>query len=407
MAPQSSWPMRSLNPDSLRRTVHDAVSWAELRERLQTGRQLRIKHGVDATAPELHLGHAVNYWTMRTLQEHGHKLVFLIGDVTSGIGDPTGRATIRPQLSREQIEANSASFVEQVATIVHTDPDVFEVRRSSEWYDQLPVRDFLAVLSQVTHARLLGRDMFQQRLADGGELRMHELLYPILQGYDSFALEADMTVCGSDQLFNEMMGRTIQQQLGQPPQVVLTTKITPGIDGGDKQSKTFGNYIAINDPPREKFGKLMSIPDELIVAYLEVYSDVPLADIARLARVMRSGELNPMNAKRQLARAVVARYHGPEQAHIEDDWFAERFSRRRPPLDAPEVVIEPDASAVEAVRACLPGESLSQIRRLIDQGAVTLRGNRITESDSSLDIADGDILRIGKRRWFRIRIRAA
>ncbi|MDP8927812.1 MAG: tyrosine--tRNA ligase, partial [Actinomycetota bacterium] len=372
--------------------------------RLDSGRHLRIKHGVDATAAELHLGHAVNYWVMRQLQEHGHRVIFLIGDVTTGIGDPTDRAHARPQLSRATIEANAASFVDQVSTIVHTDPEVFEVRRNSEWFDPMPLREFLGLLAGVTHARLLGRDMFQQRLREGAELRMHELVYPILQGYDSFALQADLTVCGSDQLFNEMMGRTIQERLGQQPQVVLTTKITPGIDGRDKQSKTLGNYVAISDSSRDKFGKIMSIPDQLIVPYLEVYTDVPLPEIAELETQIRSGQLNPMNAKRKLARAVVERYHGPESAQEEDQWFHERFSKGRPPDNPPEVTVRKGALLVDLIRACLPEASASHARRLATQGAVRTGSRRLTQPDKPVAITDGEVVRIGKRRWFRIRI---
>src|SRR4051812_21174701 len=252
----------------LARTTDQIFSADELAGLLSSGRPLRIKYGVDCTAPFLHIGHAVNLWMMRRLQEEGHKVVFLLGDVTSAVGDPTGRSTTRPVLSAAEIDANARAFVEQVGLVLHTDPAVFEIRRNSEWYSTMDTAGLLGLLAQVTHAQLMARDMFRRRLADGADIAMHELCYPVLQGYDSLALDADLTIVGSDQLFNEMLGRHYQQRAGRRPQVVITTKITAGIDGRAKQSKSLGNFIALTDSPREQFGKAMSLPDALVADYM-------------------------------------------------------------------------------------------------------------------------------------------
>ena len=238
------------------RTIDAIVDEQALRARLESGRPLRIKYGVDLTAPDLHLGHAVNLWLMRHLQDHGHRVVFLLGDLTTRVGDPTGKSETRPVLTAEQIEQNAQAFLDQVSIVLDTAPDVFEVRRNSEWFDRMPVAELLSLFSMTTHAQLMARDMFRERVAQGREIALHELTYPVLQGYDSFAMQSDLTIVGSDQLFNEMMGRQFQQRLGASPQSLITTVITPGLDGGPKQSKSLGNYIALTDSATDKFGKI-------------------------------------------------------------------------------------------------------------------------------------------------------
>lgn len=235
-----------------------------------------MTYGTTRTGFALHIGHAVNLWAMREMQEHGHKVVFLIGDFTTQIGDPTGKSKTRPRLDQKQIERDAEGFIAQVSTILLTDPDVFEIRRNSEWWSSMSLGRFMELLSLVTHAKLIQRDMFQRRIALDSEIYMHELLYPILQGYDSYELDSDLTIVGTDQLFNEMMGRFYQERLGAKPQTVITTKITPGIDGREKQSKSLGNYIAVSDSPRDKFGKAMSLPDHLVAEFLHVYTLVPV-----------------------------------------------------------------------------------------------------------------------------------
>jgi tyrosyl-tRNA synthetase len=266
------------------RTTEEILSLPELQRLLASGRQLRIKYGVDLTAPHLHLGHAVNLWMMRALQDLGHKVIFLIGDATTRIGDPTGRNVLRPLIPPEEIETNAQAVLAQVRMVLRCDsPEVFEVRRNLEWYEPMSAPDLLQLFSMVTHARLASRDMFRERMQQGLNIHMHEMLYPVLQGYDSFALASDLNIIGSDQLFNEMMGRFYQERLGQPPQVIITTRITPGIDGKAKQSKSLGNYIGLSHSPRDKFERAMKLPDRLIVSYLEVYTEAPLAAVAEIA----------------------------------------------------------------------------------------------------------------------------
>jgi tyrosyl-tRNA synthetase len=387
---------------NLARTTDEIYSLDELRARLALNRPLRIKYGVDVTAPDLHLGHAVNVWMMRRFQEHGHKVVFLIGDFTTRIGDPTGRSLTRRLVAPEEIERNLDRFLAQVGLVLLTDPSVFEVRRNSEWFGTMELGDFLAIASLVTHSQLIKRDMFQKRIQDQAEIYIHEMLYPLLQGYDSYMLDSDLTIVGSDQLFNELMGRIMQEKHRRPPQVVLTTRITPGTDGREKQSKSLGNYIALADPPREKFGKLMSIPDSLIVPYLEVYSDVPMAEVDGIGRAMAYGQLHPMVAKKRLATAVVARYHGEEEASREEAWFTAAFSVRDIPDDIPQVRVQGYGGVLDLLSACLPDHSKAALKRLVDQGGVRLNQRKIVSISDRLEVIDGDTLKVGKTRWFKL-----
>jgi tyrosyl-tRNA synthetase len=391
-----------MNPviDRLRRTTDLIVGEDDLRERLDSGRPLRIKYGVDCTAPDLHLGHAVNLWMMRQLQDLGHRVVFLLGDLTTRVGDPTGRSTTRPVLSPEQIDANAASFLEQVSLVLRTDPEVFEVRRNSEWYDAMPVAELLTLFAQVTQAQLMSRDMFRDRVAAGREIAVHELVYPVLQGYDSFAMQSDLTIVGSDQLFNEQLGRHFQQRLGAPPQVVITTTITPGIDGRAKQSKSLNNYIGLTDSPRDKFGKLMSIPDSLVEAYARVYTELPLETVAALADATGPAA---RDAKLRLAAAVVTRYHGAGTAKSELAAFRRTFTDRAQPAEIPTVTITHEHPTVlDVLRAIDPSASNSGLRRLVRQGAVAIDGRRCDDPTARLDLTAPTVVRSGPRAWHRV-----
>jgi tyrosyl-tRNA synthetase len=389
---------------TLLRSATDVISAAELRGRLASGRPLRIKYGVDVTAPFLHIGHGVNLWAMRELQQAGHKVVLLIGDFTTRIGDPTGRSGTRPVISAEQIDRDAEAFIAQAGRVLLTDPAVLEVRRNSQWWAPMPLDRFLGLLAGVTHARLIQRDMFQARIAAGTEVHMHELIYPVLQGYDSCELDSDLTIVGSDQLFNELMGRFLAERLGTAPQVVITTHITPGIDGRAKQSKSLGNYIALSDSARDLFGKAMRLPDHLVTEYLRHYTLVPLPEVEELERGMAARELNPMQAKRVLGRALVERYHSAEAAGQEDEWFTTVFSGRSVPADVPEVAVtDPNMTLLDLLRRCLPDQSGTALRRLIADGAVRLDGERaLTDPDQRHPVSSGDVLKVGKRRWFRI-----
>ncbi|MFG1815247.1 tyrosine--tRNA ligase [Kribbella sp. NPDC049174] len=390
--------------DRLRRTTETIVGEAELLERLASGRPLRIKYGVDCTAPDLHLGHAVNLWMMRQLQDLGHQVVFLLGDLTTRVGDPTGRSETRPVLTPEEIEANAQSFVEQVSIVLRTDPSAFEVRRNSEWYDGMRVAELLSLFGQVTQAQLMARDMFRERVAAGREIAVHELVYPVLQGYDSFAMQSDLTIVGSDQLFNEQLGRHFQQRLGAPPQVVITTTITPGIDGRAKQSKSLQNYVALTDTPRDKFGKLMSIPDSLVEDYARVYTELSLDTVAALGSAAATGGPPARDAKLRLAAAVVTRYHGAGTARTELESFTRTFSEGHQPTDIPEVTItSPAPTTLELLEAARPTDSRSELRRLIRQGAVTINGTRVDDPDQTVSLASDVLLKSGRRTWHRLR----
>lgn len=396
--------MPMVDLDLLARTTDQIFSLEELRERLSKGPPLRIKYGVDVTAPFLHIGHAVNLWMMRHFQEHGHVVVFLVGDFTTRIGDPTGKSKTRQVPSREEINRNAEEFIRQVGQVLLTDPKVFEVRRNSEWFDKMSVDEFMSLLALVTHSRLIQRDMFQRRIEANHEIYMHELLYPILQGYDSYMLKSDLTIVGTDQLFNELMGRVYQEKFSQAPQVVMTSKITPGTDGKEKQSKTLGNYIALLDSPRDKFGKIMSIPDELIVQYMKVYTELPQAEIASVEKGLPVGTAHPMTAKKNLARALVARYHGEAAGEEEQRWFETTFSERKTPDDVPELRVRGGTTLIDLLAQAAPEESKAALRRLLAQGGVRL-GEEKVEAERALEpfsFEPGDTLKVGKRRWFKL-----
>ncbi len=343
---------------------------------------------------------------MRALQDLGHTVVFLLGDLTTAIGDPTGRSETRPQLSAAQIDANAAAFLEQVSLVLRTEPEVFEVRRNSEWYATLGVARTLELFSMVTHARLVSRDMFAARIAAGREIAMSEFTYPIFQGYDSFALDSDLTIVGSDQLFNELMGRHFQERLGAPPQVVITTRITPGLDGRAKQSKSLNNYVALRDPAAEKFGKLMSLPDHLTAEFALVYSDLPLADVDAITRDAAGGGAAARDAKLRTAAAIVARWHGSEAAAACRAGFLATFSQRSGPIDPPVVtVVGARLGVLDLLALARPQASGRELRRLIEQGGVSINDVRVTGPDACLDLADGDVLKSGKRTWHQIKIK--
>ncbi len=384
------------------RTTQEILSLEEWKNALSSGKKLRIKYGVDVTAPFLHIGHAVNLWMMRRLQDMGHRVVFLIGDFTTQIGDPTGKNELRPVIPKKEIEANVEAFIDQAKMVLRFDePDLLEIRRNSEWYERMVLPDFLRLLSLVTHARLVSRDMFQRRIEEGSDIYMHELLYPVLQGYDSFMLDVDLAIIGSDQLFNEMMGRFYQEKFGQRPQVIITTKITPGLDGGAKQSKSLGNYVGLGHSSRDKFGRLMSIPDFLIEEYIRVYSNVEGTELDEMVSLAKS---DPFEAKKRMATVVTRRYHGEEVAQAERKWFETTFSARKVPEDIPEII--PDSETlgiVDLLRLCLgTGRTGGELRRLIQQGGVSIDGEKITGPQQVVSVMKGQILRVGKRSWFRI-----
>ncbi|MDT0158321.1 tyrosine--tRNA ligase [Microbacterium sp. ARD32] len=387
------------------RTIDTIVDEQALRAKLDSGRQLRIKYGVDLTAPDLHLGHAVNLWLMRHLQDHGHRVVFLLGDLTTRVGDPTGKSETRPVLTTDQIEQNAQAFLDQVSIVLDTDPAVFEVRRNSEWFDRMPVAELLSLFSMTTHAQLMARDMFRERVAQGREIALHELTYPVLQGYDSFAMQSDLTIVGSDQLFNEMMGRQYQQRLGASPQSLITTVITPGLDGGLKQSKSLGNYIALTDSATDKFGKAMSLPDELVGIWASAYTTLDDEDVSALTDHSARGGRIARDAKLTLATEIVARYHGADAGGRERSAFLDVFTHGALPEHMTAVVVQhPLSSAIALLEQVRPELSRSALRRLITQDAVRIDGIPLTDPEQEVRVETGCVVRTGKRSWARIEV---
>ncbi|MBI2122209.1 MAG: tyrosine--tRNA ligase [Candidatus Sungbacteria bacterium] len=391
------------NSEIFTRAVEDIITRDELKKLFEEKRRLRIKHGIDATSPDLHLGHAASLWKLRALQEAGHKAVILLGDVTTAIGDPTGKSKARPWLSDAEIKKNIVSLKREVQKILLNDPAVLELRQSSEWYSKMKMREFLTLLSYCTQARLIERDMFQKRIEQKSEIFMHEMVYPILQGYDSVMLKSDLTIIGSDQLFNEHMGRFLQEKLGQRPQVIAALKILPGIEGREKMSKSLGNYIGISDPPVEKFGKIMRIPDSLILPYLEAYTDVSTAEIKKIGESVAAGS-NPRDAKAFLAEAVVRRYHGNDTAIRERERFQKTFSERVLPQNAAVILLDIHRTVMDAVMLSGGVSSKSEARRLFKSGAIEMDGRVIRDPHESLSPHNNATLRIGKKKFLKIKI---
>ncbi|MDP4038364.1 MAG: tyrosine--tRNA ligase [bacterium] len=384
----------------LTRNIEDIIVKSELTKKLKSGKKLRIKYGVDVTAPELHIGHAVNLWKMRQFQDMGHKVVFLIGDFTTRIGDPTGKNKTRPIIHDKDIRENTELFIKQAKMILRfDDPKLLEIRRNSEWYDKMKTADFLKLLTMITHARLVERDMFQERIQDHKDLYMHELIYPILQGWDSAVLKSDLTIIGSDQLFNEMLGRFYQVKSGQKPQVIITTTITPGIDGKEKQSKSLGNYIGLTHEPFEKYGRIMSMPDELIISYYKTYTNMPLEQIEQIEKDMAMGD-NPRDTKAALAHRIVERYHGEKVASQVQTQWDKQFRNGEKPTDI-EICKLTTAEAKNSFKALAKmfGLSTSEIRRKVKENGIRVN-SQVFELDQAL--RDGDIIQLGKRRFKKI-----
>jgi tyrosyl-tRNA synthetase len=368
---------------------------AKLKLAREQGRQLLVKLGIDPTAPDIHLGHAVVLRKLREFQDAGHKVVLIVGDYTARVGDPSGRSTLRPMLSGEQIDANAATFQEQALKILDPDPARLEVRRNSEWLD-MPMVDLLALVRTTTVAQLLEREDFAKRFSASQPISLLELMYPLLQGYDSVAIRADVELGGTDQKFNLLLGREIQRAYGQPEQAILTMPILVGLDGSQKMSKSLGNHIAIADPPDEVYGKTMSIPDEAMDSYYKL-----------LLSREPDPALSARDAKRALARELVSWLHDQQAAEEAERGFDRVFVERSLPEEIEETAFscENGCAHVPAVIADAFGLSRSEARRLIDQGAVSLDEQTLVagEHDVSCERLDGAVLRVGKRRFRRLR----
>jgi len=394
----------------IRRGVVDILLEKELQEKLEksvrTGVPLKIKAGFDPTAPDLHLGHTVLLHKMRQFQQLGHDIHFLIGDFTGMIGDPTGKSETRKPLTREDVLKNAETYKEQVFKIL--DPEKTRVVFNSEWLAKLSGPDMIGLASQYTVARMLEREDFSNRFANQLPISIHEFLYPLIQGYDSVALKADVELGGTDQKFNLLVGRELQREWGQLPQTVITMPLLEGLDGVNKMSKSLGNYIGINEPADEIFGKIMSISDDLMLRYYELLSDMPLAELDNLKAAVKNGSVHPMEAKKQLGREMVGRYHGTSAAAWAEENFVKRFRNNETPEEMPEFKIAVGGLAGNKILLCKLlcstdlVKSNSEGRRAIQQGGVKINGEKV--SDENLEIpCDGEyILQVGKRRFARV-----
>ncbi|HUY26353.1 MAG TPA: tyrosine--tRNA ligase [Candidatus Binataceae bacterium] len=374
----------------------EVISPAELEAKLSLGRPLRIKLGMDPTAPDLHLGHALTLKKLRDFQNDGHTVIFLVGDFTAMIGDPTGRSETRKPLGREEIRGNAETYRSQVFKIL--DPDRTEVRFNSEWMDEMGVSRLIQLAARVSVARMLERDDFENRLETGEPLFLHELLYPLIQAYDSVALDADVEIGGTDQKFNLLVGRDLQRSMGREPQVVMTMPLLEGLDGVRKMSKSLGNYVAIAEPPVEMFGKLMSIPDPLMLRYYQLLTDTPAGEI----ETIRSHAIHPMEAKKRLAAMITQEYHGPEAARAARAHFESKFQRGEVPANAPVYRIANDMWICELMKQIKFAASTNEARRLLGQGAVRVDGHVVTEINFRFVPGEHKVLEVGKRRVAKI-----
>lgn len=387
----------------------DVVRAEDLEARLvaaeREGRPLVVKVGFDPSAPDLHLGHTVVIRKMRHFQVLGHRVVFLIGDFTGMIGDPTGKKATRPQLSREQVLANAETYKRQIFKLL--DPEKTVVDFNSRWLGKLTSEEWIRLTARVTVAQMLERDDFAKRLAAGQPIALHELLYPVAQAYDSVALRADVELGGTDQLFNLLVGRDLMEKLDLPPQVVMTLPLLPGLDGVEKMSKSLGNYVAVEDPPEEMFGKLMSISDELMWIYWELLTDISPGELAKLREGVCQGQEHPMDVKYRLARTITSDFHGQEAAQVAESRFRQIHQRREVPEEVPEVVLPPGGNLPLAKLLVAAGLAASnaEARRLVAQGGVRLAGKTVLDPYATLSADPGTdlLLQVGKRRFARLR----
>jgi len=376
----------------------------ELRTRLdeaaKASRPLRIKIGMDPTAPDIHLGHSVPLGLLRAFQDLGHKAVLIVGDYTARIGDPSGANKTRPMLTPEQIDANAQTYIDQAGRIIDTSPEKLEVRRNSEWLGKMDLEQMLKLASQMTVARMMERDTFELRYKAGVPIGVHEFFYPLMQGYDSICIHADVELGGTDQTFNNLIGRQLQENAGQPRQVVMIVPILVGLDGTEKMSKSKGNYIGVTEPPNEMFGKVMSIPDSLMRNYFTLLTDLPSDQIGAL---VDPEQTHPRQAKATLARTIVEQYHDKDAAEAAAAEFDRVFAGNQTPTDLPEIRLrEKKVNIVDLVMLARFAKSKSEARRLITQNAVSLDGEKITDIEAQIEARDGQVLRVGKRRFGRL-----
>jgi len=375
---------------------------SKLKRAIETGIPLRIKAGFDPTAPDLHLGHTVLIQKMKHFQDLGHCVMFLIGDFTGLIGDPSGKSETRPPLTTQQVQENARTYKEQIFKIL--DPEKTEVVLNSVWMQKMKTIDMIRLCAKHTVARMLERDDFKKRFQAQKPIGIHEFIYPLIQGYDSLAIQADVELGGTDQTFNLLVGRHIQKEYGQEPQVVITMPLLEGLDGVQKMSKSLGNYIGITETPQDIFGKLMSVSDDLMFRYFELLSSLELEEIKGLRDGIVGGRLHPKDVKIRLAQELVERFHGARAAEIAKADFEAQFSRGEVPDDIPEFKLSPDEKTIylpRVLREVGLVESTSSARRLIKQGAVSIDGNKVQSEEIEVQ-GPKAVLKVGKRRFLRV-----
>lgn len=389
--------------DIINRGVEEIIVKTDFEVALQTKKKLRVKFGIDPTAPDIHLGHTVPLRKLRQFQQAGHKVILIIGDYTATIGDPTGRSELRKQLSREQVNQNLKNYLKEIGKIL--DIKKTEVHFNSEWFDKMSTFELYELTSKVTVAQVLDRDDFKNRLANDQDVSMLETFYPLFQGYDSVSIKADVEVGGTDQKFNLLMGRRLQKRYGQKSQNVLTVPIIEGLDGVRKMSKSYGNYIGISDAPEIMFGKVMSIPDSLIIKYFRLLTDYPTKEIDKIAKKLTTpGAVNPRDYKVILAFEIVKEYHGEKAAVSAAADFEQKFVKREIPDEMPEVKLTYlTQPLVDVLVETKLATSKSEARRLLEQGGVKVDGAVIGDREAVIDPVKGMVIQVGKRKFVKVK----
>lgn len=388
----------------LSRGAVNIIEKDSLEKKLNSGKKLRIKFGADPTAADLHLGHMVCLKKLKEFQDLGHQIIFIIGDYTAKIGDPSGRNKTRPSLSDAEIKKNTKTYLDQVGKIL--DIKKIKIYKNSQWFSKMSLADILNLSSKFTVAQILERDDFEKRIKNKVEIYYHETIYPMMQAYDSVMVMSDVEVGGNDQIFNMLAGRELQKKMGQEPQDILTMPLLIGLDGKEKMSKSFGNYIGIAESSNEQFGKIMSLPDNLIIEYMLLLTDIQTKNINEIEKKIKEGKINPRDAKIKLAFEIVKFFHGEEKAEKAKEEFERVFSKKETPKDMP--VVKIDTNKINLVELLVNNKILpskSEARRLIEQRAVEINGEKIKNWKEEIEIKKEAVLKIGKRRFVRIRVK--
>lgn len=385
----------------LTRNIEEMIVKESLEAKLKSGRKLRIKFGADPSRPDLHLGHSIGIRKLKEFQDLGHQVVFIIGDYTGMIGDPTGKSKTRPVLSKEEVSDNAKSYLQQAGKIL--DMEKTELRYNSEWFSKLSFEDVLKLTGKFTVARILERDDFQKRLREGSDIAVTEMLYPIMQAYDSIITQADIEVGGTDQKFNLLAGRELQKKMGMPEQDVLTCPLLVGLDGANKMSKSLDNYIGVSEDANSMFGKIMSISDEMIPYYFKLLTDKTPEEIGEIEKILKNKSQNPRDLKTQLAKEIIRFYHSPEEAEKAENEFNQIFRDKQKPTEMPEIKIsKTEYNILDLLIEAGLATSKNEGRRLIEQGGVRVSDEAQSDPQKVITIKNGTILQVGKRKFVKI-----